>query len=193
MKRVLRVLAAVALALGGAVGLAGTAQATDGCEGEGGYWAGGVCSLEVEVQPVCDGAVARLLYSTVVADPSVTELTVTWVNPGGDDVVVSGLPLEGSLAWPTHAWAKGTVQVLIDANVQAATTVTYPATGACAPSGQGGGTLGTGGGAPLANGTGGGVLASTGGDVVPFLAVAGALVALGAVTLVAVRRTSTQG
>ncbi|MCB7136306.1 hypothetical protein [Cellulosimicrobium marinum] len=54
-------------------------------------------------QPVCDGDVPYLDYVFTLPegyDPGEDDpLTITWVNPDGEDVVQSGLPLEGRVLW----------------------------------------------------------------------------------------------
>lgn len=87
MKRFWRTAAALVLALGGAVGIAGTATAApQACDPDGGYWAQGVCSLTVQATPTCTGTgTPRLDYVATPQGTSSTTLTLTWVNPTGDD------------------------------------------------------------------------------------------------------------
>ncbi|WP_170023670.1 LPXTG cell wall anchor domain-containing protein [Isoptericola jiangsuensis] len=54
------------------------------------------------VDPVCDGDVPYLRYAVSVEnleDPPDT-VTITWVNPGGANVVQPDLPLSGRVLWP---------------------------------------------------------------------------------------------
>jgi hypothetical protein len=51
------------------------------------------------VTPVCDGDVPYLTYDIEGAAPGAT-VTIRWINPDGDDVVQTGLPLSGRTLWP---------------------------------------------------------------------------------------------
>jgi hypothetical protein len=50
------------------------------------------------LEPICDGDVPYLGYSA--SFPGATTATITFVNPDGDDVVYSDLPLSGRVLWP---------------------------------------------------------------------------------------------
>jgi hypothetical protein len=50
--------------------------------------------------PVCDGDVPKLTYQVAVTGTTSNTVTITWVNPNGDDVVMTGLPLSGTVLWP---------------------------------------------------------------------------------------------
>lgn len=97
--RRLAVAAAVAAPL--ALAAAGTATAaTD--PSDGGYGPPQSSSFGVKtVGPVCDGNVPYLRWTIDLTNvPDATGLTITWINPDGDDIVMSGLPLSGSVRWP---------------------------------------------------------------------------------------------
>jgi len=98
--------AALALGLGLAVGVGGAAAAsaadspspspstTDYPEPE-------EPTLTAEIfQPVCDGDVPYLRYAVVATGTQNTTVTITWINPSGEDVVQAGLPLSGRVLWP---------------------------------------------------------------------------------------------
>jgi hypothetical protein len=60
-------------------------------------------ALTVDVlEPICDGDVPYLQYSVVAEglDEPADDVTLTWVNPSGESVVQSGLPLSGRVLWP---------------------------------------------------------------------------------------------
>ncbi len=171
--------AAVALLGAALVGLgsaAGAAEA-DGCAGEDdGYVAGGVCELEVVAEAVCIGDEAYLAYALTLPGSTATTATATWENPDGDDVVLTGLPLTGQLAWPGD-WARPSVDVTFDVNPSATVTVAYPgATAGCVS-----------GGVSQVADEESGVLASTGFGGAAFLGAAGGLLVAGGV-LVGVSR-----
>jgi hypothetical protein len=52
------------------------------------------------LHPVCDGDVPYLEYAVSAVATSSDELTITWLNPGGDDIVQANLPLTGRVLWP---------------------------------------------------------------------------------------------
>lgn len=212
MKRVLRILAAGVLAIGGVVGVAGAASAEDppvqACDDPGdGYFVDGVCQLVVEASAACDVGVPYLTYATVVEGSSATDLDITWVNPAGDDVVLTGQPLSGRLLWPgvelgpdgrptdypgwvrnadgtwtegdSMSWVADTVQVSFRANPEATTTVRYPtATAACVPTQTVSRLLDR----PVAA-----ALSDTGFSVLPFAGAAGGLVLAGGLLLAVTR------
>ena len=65
-----------------------------------GYAAPGVCQLVAHVTPVCVNDVPRLTYSLDEMGTTLPTATITWVHPGGTDVVLADQPLSGSLLWP---------------------------------------------------------------------------------------------
>ncbi|MGF0118130.1 LPXTG cell wall anchor domain-containing protein [Promicromonospora sp. Marseille-Q5078] len=61
-------------------------------------------TLTAEIfQPECDGDVPYLRYAVTATGTENTTVTITWLNPSGDDVVQSGLPLSGRVLWPGAA------------------------------------------------------------------------------------------
>ncbi|MFV3577887.1 hypothetical protein ACNJFI_21485, partial [Mycobacterium tuberculosis] len=50
--------------------------------------------------PVCESDAAYLDYAIEVEGTDHDTATVTWINPDGESVVQSGLPLSGRLLWP---------------------------------------------------------------------------------------------
>lgn len=112
-------------------------------------------TLDVTVlQPVCDGDVPYLEYTVVPTGTPNDDVTITWQNPSGDDVVLADLPLAGRVLWPgaevdangdpvdwpgwhqeaDGTWAEGdefdwvrpAVDVLFQVNPEATETVSYP-------------------------------------------------------------------
>lgn len=174
MKRFWRTAAALLLALIGGVGIAGSASAsvTNGCETNGGYWAEGVCTLQVKVVPTCTGTgTPHIEYVATPTGATSKDLTLTWVNPTGPDVVQTGLPLTGSAAWPSGAWADGSVELVFAVNPTTAVTVAHPAGVGCTSARA--------------------ALSSTGSDTVPLVAGSAALVGLGLAALLVARRRKT--
>jgi len=51
-------------------------------------------------QPECDGDVPYLRYAVTATGTENDTVTITWLNPSGDDVVQAGLPLSGRVLWP---------------------------------------------------------------------------------------------
>ncbi|MBB2924143.1 LPXTG cell wall anchor domain-containing protein [Cellulomonas cellasea] len=208
-----------AAALSAAVGLAfalpaaaAVAPTPNTCDDTGGYSAGGVCGLKVEVlSPVCDNDVPYLAYKVSVEGGATGPLTVTWDNPSGADVVQSGLPLEGRVPWPgavagadgkgadwpgwtkksdgtwaqgdEYDWVRPSVAVTLAVNASVTTTVAYPPSSpVCLTSPASSSVLAA---APASSQ----VLAATGSETTPWLVAAGALVLAGG-GLVAARARS---
>ncbi len=180
---------------------------------EAGYAASGVCQLVVlKADTVCRGDLPWLDYSLQAQGTPNTTATLTWGDPNGQHVTMSGLPLTGSVLWPgavadAHGnaidwpgwslvngvwvqhdqwdWVRPSVPLTFEVNPSATITAYYPeATAPCAdpPST-----------AVLADG-GSAVLASTGtSDATPLMAGAAGALLLGALLLAiraAVRRRS---
>ena len=105
------------------------------------------------LQPVCDGDVPYLAYAVTATGTDSDTVTITWLNPAGDDVVLSDLPLSGRILWPgavTNAdgdavdwpgwrlvdgqwvegdeydWVRPSVDVLFHVNPEMTATVAYP-------------------------------------------------------------------
>ncbi|MFE5341993.1 LPXTG cell wall anchor domain-containing protein [Isoptericola sp. NPDC056578] len=51
-------------------------------------------------QPECDGDVPYLRYAVTATGTENDTVTITWLNPSGDDVVQAGLPMSGRVLWP---------------------------------------------------------------------------------------------
>jgi LPXTG-motif cell wall-anchored protein len=213
MKRAMR--ASSAAALSAAVGLALALPAAaavaptptpSGCgDGEDGYPASGVCEVEVELlSPVCDNDIPYLTYKVAAPGASSTTMTLTWANPAGDDVVQTGLPLEGRVPWPgavagadgsgvdwpgwtqqadgtwvegdAYDWVRPSVQVTLAVNPSVTTTVAYPPSSpSCLTSPAGSSVLA----AAPDPGAASQVLAATGSETTPWLVAAGALLLAG--------------
>ncbi|GAA5093458.1 hypothetical protein GCM10025760_23620 [Microbacterium yannicii] len=173
----------------------------------------GTCPLVPgEIQSVCVGDVPYLGYAVslpegLVVDSS-TPVTITFVNPDGEDYVVANQPLSGKLLWPgasdgnpkmwpgwdlvdgeyvqtdgNFAWTRAGVTVEFEVNPTYATEVEYPqATVLCAnpPVGSGDEPAGT----PTS--TDAEALAVTGGGVSPIIVAAGGTALLAGVAVVAI-------
>ncbi|GAA1723038.1 hypothetical protein GCM10009809_18590 [Isoptericola hypogeus] len=126
-----------------------------------------------DIAAVCESEVPYLGYEVGLPEGLVvddeTPLTVTFVNPDGEDYVVTDQPLAGSLLWPgasdteplqwpgweqqadgsyvetdgNYAWTRDGVQVRFEVNPDYVTVVDYPAASTqCAnPPGMGGGDV----------------------------------------------------
>ncbi|WP_194409412.1 hypothetical protein [Microbacterium cremeum] len=175
--------------------------------------------LPGEILSVCVGDVPYLGYEVILPEgyevDSETPVTITFLNPDGDDHVVPGQPLAGTLLWPgasatepkmwpgwelvdgeyaqtdgNFAWTREGITIRFEVNPSYSTEVEYPpATALCANPPVGGGE-------PFENSTPGTTpgLAATGGGVSPLIpAAAGLAVLLGiaALAVVAVRRRHT--
>jgi hypothetical protein len=62
-------------------------------------------TIEVTIlTPVCDHNIAYLSYAVEVTNVSQDEIDkgvdITWINPAGDDVAMTGLPFSGKVLWP---------------------------------------------------------------------------------------------
>ncbi|WP_166844256.1 hypothetical protein [Isoptericola sp. BMS4] len=110
-----------------------------------------------DIAAVCEGATPYLVYGVGLPEgievDDETPLTITFLNPDGDDYVQEDLPLEGRLLWPgasdteplqwpgyerqedgsytatdgNYAWTRDGVQVLFEVNPSYSTVVDYPA------------------------------------------------------------------
>jgi hypothetical protein len=176
------------------------------------------CQLQVQIlTPVCDNEVPKLRYKVVAIGSPNTTVKITWVNPGGANVVYSDLPLEGTVNWPgavegpdgrgidwpgwtklpdgswvegdQYDWVRPNVQVLFQVNPEATMTVAYP------PSSPNCNTNPPDESEVLADNPEAAVLSSTGSDAGPLVIAGAGLIVVGAlvVALVAIarrRRTS---
>lgn len=77
------------------------ATADDCTRGTDGYGSALPCELDLTVlTPVCDNDVPKLRYTVTPVGSDRTTVTVTFVNPQGDDVVYADQPLSGTVLWP---------------------------------------------------------------------------------------------
>ncbi|MDQ7878277.1 hypothetical protein Q9R08_09865 [Microbacterium sp. QXD-8] len=160
-----------------------------------------------DIDSVCVGDVPYLGYELTlpegfVAD-SETPVTITFVNPDGEDYVVENQPLSGELLWPgasatapkmwpgwelvngeyvetdgNYAWTRAGVTVRFEVNPSYSTEVQYPeASAECANPPIGGGTPAS---------TDAEALAVTGGGVSPVIVAAGGAALLAGIAVVAI-------
>ncbi|MCG7286794.1 LPXTG cell wall anchor domain-containing protein [Cellulomonas sp. ACRRI] len=119
------------------------------------------CELGVaRAEAICLAAAPALSYAVEPVGTSSTTLTITWHNPGGADLVQSGLPLSGQVYWPgtvvvdgvvtdwpgwtqlpdgswtehdAYDYTRPEVEVTFEVNPSATTVVSYPpASAVCA-------------------------------------------------------------
>lgn len=112
------------------------------------------CELTiVRAVGTCLGSAPVLDYAVEAVGTTDDTVTITWVNPGGEDLVQSGLPLSGRVYWPgtvimdgvvvdwpgwvqaadgswtrhdSYDFTRPQVQVVLEVNPQASTVVSYP-------------------------------------------------------------------
>lgn len=167
------------------------------------------CDLTVSVlTPICDNDVPKLRYAVVPNGTPNTTVTITWVNPGGADVVQSGLPLSGTVLWPGAVvgpdgkgadwpgwtqlpdgswvegdefdWVRPSVSVNFAVNPELTTTVAYPPSSPnCATNPPTDVVL-------AANPVSAQVLSATGSDTAPLLWAGAGLLVVGAGAVTAV-------
>jgi LPXTG-motif cell wall-anchored protein len=196
--RSIRVMTALLLA-GAGLAAAGSAAnaADDGYGSYGSYGSEGSSGTPTSATSSCVDDVALLGYKY---NGDASEVTITFVNPDGADVVYADQPASGTVLWPgmevssdgagedwpgwtknedgtwvrgdSYDWAAETVQVIITADADTVTTSTYPNAVSCSPAGV-----------PRT-----GALAATGGDLVLPLSIAAGLVLVGGVAVLATRR-----
>lgn len=104
-------------------------------------------------QPECDGDVPYLRYAVTATGTENDTVTITWLNPSGDDVVQAGLPMSGRVLWPGAAvdasgapldwpgwrleggvwvegdefdWVRPSVDVKLEVNPELTMTAAYP-------------------------------------------------------------------
>lgn len=210
MNRVFRALAAVGLALAGAVVTTQSAVADEpDCTVDGqDYVPGGPCEMELTVTPTCARQVPLLTYAVVVEGSSARTTDIIWHNVGGADVVLTDQPLSGSALWPgtvldgdgratdwpgwtwdgsewvtgdADDWAAGSLQVTFSVSPSATATVTYPM--GCGPT-----TTSGGGGTNVGSGPEVAELSQTGTTAAPLVGGALGLLGLGALLVALARR-----
>ncbi len=130
-----------------------TAPVASAATGDGSYVPEPTMDVSVR-NPLCDGDVPLLEYAVEVEGSDSDTLTITWLNPDGDDVVQTDLPLSGRVPWPGAVvgpdgrgedwpgwrledgewvegdefdWVRPSVDVLFEVNPEAMVTVDYPA------------------------------------------------------------------
>lgn len=202
--------ATLAVGVGAGVALALAAPAS--ADGSDVYEPPEVPTLTAEIfEPLCDGDVPYLQYRVVATGTTNDTVTITWINPGGDDVVYADLPLEGRVLWPGAVvdadgnpldwpgwrfengewvegdefdWVRPTVDVHLEVNPEITLTAGYPPSSPnCATN-----PPGTPPSDPSAPPSTPPSLAVTGSDVAPIGAVALGLLAAGGVALGIARR-----
>lgn len=126
-----------------------------GCETPAdGYAPPGRCELVIaRAAGICLEAAPVLDYAVEAYGTTDDTLTITWVNPDGEDIVQSGLPLSGRVYWPgtvvvngavvdwpgwmltpegswtqhdAYDFTRPDVQVVLSVNPEASTVVSYP-------------------------------------------------------------------
>jgi LPXTG-motif cell wall-anchored protein len=109
----------------------------------------------VIVEPICDDDVPYLEYIVDPQGTDVSEVTITWINPTGDDVVYENLPLAARVLWAGAVtdedgvgidwpgwiqledgswiqgddgfeWVRPSVDILFEVNPEFTVTVDYP-------------------------------------------------------------------
>lgn len=163
MRAPTRLCVVVGLALVVVAGLAPVASAAtpapsptvDDCtRGTDDYGAELPCEVDVTVlTPVCDRDVPKLRYAVTPVGSSGSTVTLTFVNPTGDDVVYADQPLSGTVLWPGAVvdasgapvdwpgwrledgvwvqgdefdWVRPSVEVTFEVNPTASAVVAYP-------------------------------------------------------------------
>jgi len=173
------------------------------------------CELHVlHKQPVCDNDVPRLAYEVEAIGTPNTTVTVTFVNPHGDDYVVRDLPLSGSVPWPGAVvkdgkgvdwpgwrqladgtwvegdefdWVRPDVEVLFEVNPSATVTVAYPPSSPqCLTGPPGSAVLADEPGTPTSGGSA--PLAATGSNALPIALAGAGLLVVGVLVLLVSRR-----
>ncbi|MDM7830583.1 peptidase [Cellulomonas edaphi] len=182
-----------------------------GCiDGEDEYGAPLPCELKIQVlNPICDNNVPKLQYQVEAVGSPNTTVKITWINPDGDDVVQSGLPLSGTVLWPGAVqgangeaidwpgwrlengvwvegdefdWVRPSVKVLFQVNPEMSVSVAYPPSSpACLTSPPDTQVL-------VDNPLPPGEIAATGSNVAPLLIGGAALVVVGAGAVLLVNR-----
>ena len=178
MRHLARSLAALAIGTASVVafGLPASAALDPACEEQDtGYGASNVCVVRVaQADPICPADSLQLQYAVTAEGTAVSTVDLRWINPGGSDVVQTGLPFTGTVNWPTSIPQRATAvefvvgtDVVVNVDPTAALTrcasskvlsVSDTSAGAAADSR---------------------VLALTGSEVAPYVAAAGGLLFAG--------------
>lgn len=105
MQNLARSLAALVIGTASAVafGLPASAALDPGCEKQGaGYGASNVCVVRVaQADPICPADSLQLQYAVTAEGTALSTVDLRWINPGGSDVIQTGLPFTGTVNWPT--------------------------------------------------------------------------------------------
>lgn len=179
MRHLARSLAALAIGSASVVAFGLPASAQDACEEQDtGYGASNVCVVRVaQADPICPANTLQLQYAVTAEGTPSTTVDLRWINPGGSDVVQTGLPFTGTVNWPTSIPQSATaVEFVVGTDV----VVNVDPTAALArctssrvlavsdnPAG------------PASSASESRVLALTGSEVTPYVAVAGGLLVAG--------------
>lgn len=84
-----------------AAGLPASAAGDTCAEQDPGYGASGVCSVVVaDPSAVCLSGFVQLTYKVSTAPDGAATVDLTWVNPAGANVTLTGQPLAGTVTWP---------------------------------------------------------------------------------------------
>lgn len=191
---------------------------TDGCErGVDDYGSELPCELDVTVlTPICDNDVPKLRYVVTPVGTDESTVTLTFVNPGGGDVVYADQPLSGTVLWPGAVvgtdgkgadwpgwrlengtwvegdefdWVRPSVEVAFEVNPSASAVVAYPPSSpVCLTSPPRSDVLVAGPDAPAAAAERAEVLSATGSTAGPIALIAGGLVLAGVGGVMAARR-----
>ncbi len=112
------------------------------------------CELKIQIlTPFCDNDVPKLRYQVEAIGTPNNTVTITWLNPGGANVVYPDLPLSGVVLWPgaveqngvgvdwpgwrqlpdgtwvegdEYDWVRPSVGVLFQVNPEMTVSVNYP-------------------------------------------------------------------
>ena len=182
MRHLARSLAALAIGTASifAFGLPANAAQDPACsQQDNGYGASSVCVVNViAADPICPAGALQLSYEVTASGTDATTVDLRWVNPGGTDVVQTGLPFTGTVNWPASI-PKTTTDVQFVVGTEAVVNVDPSvALSKCLTSGSKVLSVSN----PKSSGSSG-VLALTGSDVLPYAAVGGGLLLAGTALL----------
>lgn len=124
MRHLARSLAALAIGTASVVafGLPASAALDPACEEQDtGYGASSVCVVRVaQADPICPSDALQLQYAVTAEGTAVSTVDLRWINPGGSDVVQTGLPFTGTVNWPTSIPQRATaVEFVVGTDVVA--------------------------------------------------------------------------
>ncbi|MBC7550287.1 MAG: hypothetical protein H7269_05200 [Cellulomonas sp.] len=54
-----------------------------------------------QADPICPADSLQLQYAVTAEGTALSTVDLRWINPGGSDVVQTGLPFTGTVNWPT--------------------------------------------------------------------------------------------